>query len=258
MSIGEVTRITSANMVVEFQPALHPLYRAGSYAGYDEEQNHVVVLALNGAASGTFRLVVNGYRTAPITASATLAATAVQSALEALPNVGTGDLTVTGSAGGAFTITAAAALENEFLIIDVVDKTGAASAVSISVTSQGSKWYRLDAEMSGLSYSSTIDTVDVTGMSEKARRHSSTVSDATFDLTLYEALREYRFMLVAGVEGYLRVFEDGKEINKRYFAWQTMFSDDATDFKAFDKVEISISGRRQGVDIAPVGSRWAG
>lgn len=256
MAIGEVTRLTSANLHIEFQPARYPRIEAGAYADYDTVQNHVVVLNLNGNTAGTFKLVVNGHKTAAITAGASLASTAVQSALEDLPNVATGDLAVTGSAGGPFTITAAQALLNEFLVIEVADDA-TASGVLLSVTSQGSKWYVLSAEVSSFSFADTQETVDVTGISETDRRHATTVRDATFDLTLYEALQDYRAILQSGVEGYLRVFEDGKATGKRYFAWEVLFTDSSSDFKAFEKIEISVSGRRQGAPIARVGSYWS-
>lgn len=54
-------------------------------------------------AGGTFTLTFNGQTTAPIAYNA--ASTAVQSALVALSNVETGDITVAGSAGGPYTIT---------------------------------------------------------------------------------------------------------------------------------------------------------
>ncbi len=52
---------------------------------------------------GPFRLTFNGSQTATIAYNA--AASAVQSALEALPNISPGDVTVTGGAGGPYTIT---------------------------------------------------------------------------------------------------------------------------------------------------------
>lgn len=253
--IGDITRITSVNLVIEFQPALYPHMRATSYAAYDTPQNHVTVLSLNGATTGTFKLRVNGHLTAAITASGTLAAEAVQTALEALPNVGADNLLVTGSAGGDFTITAADDLLNEFLVIEIVDDT-TAPGVTQKITSQGSKWYRLDSEASSFSYTATQETTDVTGISDKARRHSSTVTDATFEISLYEALQNYRAILTEGVEGYVRVFEDGKADGKRYFAWQVLLTEVGSNFQAQEKIEISASGRRQGEAIARVGSIW--
>jgi hypothetical protein len=256
MSIGDVTRITSANLHVEFKPALYPNIRAGTYAGYSADTNHVAVVDINGSTTGTFKLVVNGYKTAALTASGTLAATDVQTALEALENVGAGGITVTGDAGGPFTLTAAADLLNAFLVIEVADDA-TDEGVTVEVTSQGSSWYTLSSEASSFSHSGTQETTDVTGISEKSRRHASTVSDANFELSIYEALQAYRHFLIEGVQGYLRVFEDGKAAGRRYFAWEVMLTDVSENFEAFEKVEIEISGRRQGDAIARIGSIWS-
>lgn len=258
--VGQVTRLTSANIYIEWQPALYPRHRTGNgvYPAYDVVSNHVTVLSLGGATAGTFRLAVNGYVTATITASGSLASTVIQAALEALPNVGSGGLVVSGSAGGPFTITAASALLNEFLVIEIKDDQTAGKTISQVITTQGSKWYRLDGETAEFSYSATQEATDVSALSDTARRESSTVSDATFDMTIYEAKRDYRAFIMEGVEGYLRVFEDGKSLGNRYFAWEVLIKESSSDFQQFEKIEISVSGRRQGPPIARVGSRWSG
>lgn len=66
--------------------------------------SEVQTVTISGSpAGGTFTLTFNGQTTAPIAYNA--ASTAVQSALVALSNVETGDITVAGSAGGPYTIT---------------------------------------------------------------------------------------------------------------------------------------------------------
>lgn len=255
-NIGEVTRITTKNMVIEFMPALFPGHRAPAYAAYDVPADHVTVLSLGGATSGTFKLAVNGRPTAAITCSASLASSVIQTALTDLMGVGT--FTVTGDAGGPYTITAAGSLADTFIVIEIVAVTGLATAVTQAITTQGSGWIELQAEASSFSYSGTIESVDVTGLGESERTHVSTVSDATFEVSLYEALQSYRHALREGVEGYIRVFEDGKEAGKRYFAWQVLVLDANSDFPMHEKVEIQMSGRRQGRDIARVGSYWPG
>lgn len=58
------------------------------------------------SGTGTFRLNFRGQETADITAGGSLAAAAVETALRALPFIGSStQLTVTGSAGGPFTVT---------------------------------------------------------------------------------------------------------------------------------------------------------
>lgn len=262
--IGQVTKITSRDLVVEFQPVLDPNVNVASpataYAAYGEDMNHVTVLDLNGSTTGSVVLVVNGHRTDPIDVAdleGVGGAAVLELALEALPNVGTGGLVVTGDDEGPFTITAAAALENSWVVIEIVDDTSDNGLTQL-VTTQGSTFYRLEADISSFSYTSTIETTDVTGIADRERRHASTVSDATWEATFYEALREYRNILSEGVEGYLRVFENGKVIGRRYFAWEVMLTEASSGMEAFEKIEIDVSGRRQGAPIARVGSIWNG
>lgn len=70
--------------------------------------NEVQTVTLNNATGGTFTLTFSGQTTAAIPYNATAAA--VQSALEALSNIGVGDVVVAGSAGGPYTITFQGAL----------------------------------------------------------------------------------------------------------------------------------------------------
>lgn len=258
MAIGEVTRITSKELVIEFQPAAYPRHEALQYAGYGEELNHETELYLNGSTTGSFRLAVNGHRTAAINAAAITSQT-IQTALDALP-YGANALTVAAAtAGGDHKISATAdgVLENEFLVIEIVEDTTDKGVTQI-IQKQGSKFYQLQAEVSSFSYSATQESVDVTGISETSRRHTTTVGDATFEITLYEALKDYRAILYPGVEGYLRVFEAGKQLGRRYFAWEVLLTEGGSSFEQFEKVEIDISGRRQGAEIARIGSIWSG
>ncbi len=73
----------------------------GPYAGEPTEVQTATITG--GPTGGTFTLTYNSETTAAIAYNATAAA--VQSALYALPNVNAGDLTVTGNAGGPYTIT---------------------------------------------------------------------------------------------------------------------------------------------------------
>lgn len=73
----------------------------GPYAGQASEVQTATVTGV--PTGGTFTLTLNGETTAGIAYNA--AASAVQSALEALPSLSAGDVTVTGSAGGPYTIT---------------------------------------------------------------------------------------------------------------------------------------------------------
>ncbi len=254
--IGIITRLTSRNLIIEFKPVLHPDFRAAAYSLYTATLNHVTVVNLNGNIAGTFKLAINGKRTAAITASASLASAAIQTIVDAVspaPNT----YVVSGAAGGPYTITNALTALNQFTIIEIVQDL-TATGVTQAITSQGSDWIDVSGPLSSFSYNGTSENVDVTGISEKKRRHSTTVSDATFDLSIYENVSTFRQAFYEGVEGYMRVFEDGKTVGKRYFAWEVMLTAVKPSFKAFDKVEISVTGRRQGEELARVGSYWDG
>lgn len=91
-------------------------YETGAYAGlwgpYAGEASEVQTATVTGSPTGgSFTLTYAGETTAAIAYNATAAA--VQSALTALPNVNAGDVTVTGSAGGPYTITFGGILAGE-------------------------------------------------------------------------------------------------------------------------------------------------
>jgi hypothetical protein len=72
--------------------------------GTNEQQ----LVTISNATSGTFTLTYSGQTTGAIAYNA--AASAVQTAIQALSNVGAGNATVTGSAGGPYTVTFAGTL----------------------------------------------------------------------------------------------------------------------------------------------------
>lgn len=90
------------------------------------------------ATGGTFTLTYSGQTTTAIAEAA--AASAVQSALEALSNIAVGDVTVTGSAGGPFTVTFAGALAGQnvaALTANAASLTGGAGTVVIATPTGG-------------------------------------------------------------------------------------------------------------------------
>lgn len=255
-SIGVVTRLTSRNLKIEFKPVLHPDFRSGAYASYETPMNHVTVISTNGATSGTFKLSVNGHRTGAITVSASLPTVAgLQTILDAVTPAGS--LVVSGTPGSVYTLTAALTYLNQFQIIEIVeDATVGGTGVTQAITTQGSDFIDISSPLNSFSYSDSQESVDVTGISEQHRRHASTVDDATWEMSIYEALQSYRMALSPGIEGFIRVFEDGKLTGHRYFVWEVMLTDIKPSFKAFDKVELAVSGRRQGASIVRVGSYY--
>lgn len=100
----------------------------------------VQVVTVNGSPTGgTFTLTLSGQTTAAIAFDA--AAATVQTALRALSNVGSTGVTVTGSAGGPFTATFAAALGELDTLTATSSLTGGTTpSVTMTTSSQGSEY----------------------------------------------------------------------------------------------------------------------
>lgn len=114
-----------------------------SAANVDEVQTVTITGSPSG---GTFTLTYSGQTTAAIAYNA--AASAVQSALVALSNIGVGDVTVTGSAGGPYTVTFGGVLADQnvaALTASGASLTGGSSpSVSISTPTAGVKGHYPD------------------------------------------------------------------------------------------------------------------
>lgn len=101
--------------------------------------NEVQTLTIS-ATGGTFTLTFNGEQTAAIAWNA--ASSAVQSALVNLPSVQSGDVTVTGSAGGPYTITFGGNLGGQnvsTITTGAGSLTGGSGTATIVVTTPGSE-----------------------------------------------------------------------------------------------------------------------
>lgn len=113
---------------------------SGLYGPYAAATNEVQTVTITGSPTGgTFTLTWNSQTTAAIAYNATAAT--VRTALEALSNIAPGDVTVTGSAGGPYTVTFGGA----YLGDDVAQMTasgagltgGSSPAVSVATTTAG-------------------------------------------------------------------------------------------------------------------------
>lgn len=138
------------------------VFRAAGIKGANEVQR---VTLLNNPTGGTFTLTFSGQTTAAIAYNA--ATSAVVSALEALSNIGVGDVGVTGNAGGPYTITFQAALANAEqpqLTGSGANLTGGGAGdahdVLVETLIQGHAAAAADADGRYLVYEGTILTVD--------------------------------------------------------------------------------------------------
>jgi hypothetical protein len=142
--------------------------------GGPDGTNEVQSVTLTGTpAGGTFTLTFDGLTTAPIAFNATAAA--VQAALLALASLATGDVVVTGSAGGPYTLS----FGGDFSEEDVATLTGSAAgltggttpAVVIATPTPGVVGaLEIVSALDAWAYSAKRDRVDVTCFGDKNKR----------------------------------------------------------------------------------------
>lgn len=255
MPSNTIRRKTSKDVAITFQPVIHPrsVYTAACvYPVLGTAQDHIVNVTVPASiTAGSYYVRVNGYRSAAILFSSNAAA--VETLVEAITGVGAGNLTVSGTLPD-LVFTATGDLQDKFLHIEIEGGELTGGTVTLEVAQAGSEVILISSETSSFSYVTTSDTVDMTAINEEARIEMTTVSDGTFSLSVYEALQEWRHMIIDGMEGYLTVYETGIGTGKRYFVWDALFTETSVSLEQFEKIEIEISGRRNGLDIIPVGS----
>lgn len=103
----------------------------GPYSVTDEVQT----ITEGGSGLTSYTLTYSGQTTASISPTATAAE--VQAALEALSNIAPGDVTVTGSAGGPYTVTFGGTLADTNVAQMTSTPTGGTGTVTIATTTAG-------------------------------------------------------------------------------------------------------------------------
>jgi hypothetical protein len=103
----------------------------GPYSVTDEVQS----VTEGGSGLTSFTLTYSGQTTASIAAAATAAQ--VQAALEALSNIGAGNVSVTGSAGGPYTVTFQGALADTNVAQMTATPTGGTGTVTVATVTGG-------------------------------------------------------------------------------------------------------------------------
>jgi hypothetical protein len=106
----------------------------GLYGPYTVS-NEVQTLTEGGSGLTSFTVTWNGQTTSSLAAAATAAQ--VQSALEALSNVGAGNVAVTGSAGGPYTVTFQGALAGTDVAAMTTTPTGGTGTVTVATPTAG-------------------------------------------------------------------------------------------------------------------------
>lgn len=210
--------------------------------------------------AGDFKLRANGVETAAITFSATPATliASINSALD-LITPAAADLVASGTAVTDITITAAA---SEWWTIEVSNDglTGNTSAdpnVVSEVTTQGSKLYTLSAQVSKFDYEVTVDTVEVTAISEFEKTELPVKESMSFDLSLYRASEDWNYAVRPGSRGIMYVYEQGKLAGQKWMAFWALFDKVSVSFPDHEVVEADMSGVRQGAMVVPFDSIYA-
>lgn len=103
----------------------------GPYSVTDEVQT----VTEGGSGLTSFTLTYSGQTTASIAAAATAAQ--VQAALEALSNIGAGNVTVSGSAGGPYTVNFVGSLSDTNVAQMTATPTGGTGTVTVATTTAG-------------------------------------------------------------------------------------------------------------------------
>lgn len=167
--------------------------------GVDEVQT----VTLTDATGGTFTLTYSGQTTSAIAYDA--AAATVQTALEALSNIESGDVAVTGSAGGPYTATFGGNLGNQdvaAMTASGASLTGEGAAIAVAETTKGARWFELPEITADVSIKFAEDAEDITPVYELWRT-SDVVTKRGVDTIGFEfnrrSIKALKQMLEAGV-----------------------------------------------------------
>lgn len=241
-------RYTSKDIVIQYLPC-------------GEANAHIQHLYFHADVDGgTFKLRVNGIETAAITFSGTPATdvAAINSALDAILTAG--DIVATGTDQADFTLTASANGWYTILISDdsLTGNTSTDPNLTTEVTTQGSKLYTLSAQVSDFNYEVTVDTTEVTAISEYEMTEIPVKESMTFDLSLFDATEDWKPAVQPGYRGIMSVYPKGKVVGNPYFEFWALFSKAGVKYPDHDVVEASMSGVRQGAMVTPFDSVYAG
>lgn len=246
-------RYTSKDLLVQFMPC-------GVV-----EQNHVAHLLFQASLSaGTFKLRINGEETAAITYSDTGATllTSINTAVAALDGIGATEIVATGTNLDVI-LTSDAVLGMKYYVIvisndSLVGNTSADPSVTINTTQQGTTLYTLSTQISAFGFEESVDTVEVTAISEYEATEIPVKSTMTWNASIFDAQEAWKHAVYAGQTGIMWVYPKGKVVNNRYFAFRALIEKAGTEFPDHDVVETTIDGQRQGAMVVPFNSIYKG
>lgn len=135
----------------------------GPYTG--DSTDEVQTLTVGGSGLTSFTLTYSGQTTAAIPANATAAQ--VQAALEALSNIGVGDVAVTGNAGGPWTVAFKGTLANTDVAQLTTTPTGGTGTVTAATTTAGGADASADGRQTLAGFLYTDQSVKGLGVGER-------------------------------------------------------------------------------------------
>lgn len=243
---GNVTRRTSEDTYVEYEPC-------GVLAS-----PHVahLVIAPDGTPSGTFKLWLNGVITGAITYNATPATlvTNIQTALDAAQNP---DAFTVSNSGDIMILTADAVGYWKIKIIWEDTMTNVVDFYVDTIT-QGTQLFPLTGEVSKFNYQGSNNLIDVTALNEKDVWEITGNRSMTWELTVFEADQTWAHILFEDAQGVFTVYKTGKLPGSKYFSFRGLVDSYGEQFTQGEKLEITVSGVRQGKMLIPFESIYTG
>lgn len=236
-------RFTSKDILIQWLPC--------SDIGDAVEAAHIQHLYFHDdVTGGTFKLRVNGELTAAITYSATEATliTSVNAALDALSILGAGDLVLSGASTADMTLTGSDPYYYE-IYIEEDALTGNLTSdpnVQTRVTTQGCSLVTLSTEISEFSFEGSVETVDVTAISEFERLEIPVAEAVSFDMSIFKTNSVWELSVRQGVSGFLYIYPKGKIVGNEIFAFRALIDKVSESYPDHDIVEKQVTGVRQG------------
>ena len=234
-------------------------------------QATVATLNITGTPAGTVKLTVDGFESADITLSATTMASALQTALNAITGVPSSEFTVAGTLSAGFTITGASPIRwtigfvlgtsTNTIAIDYTTRGIGTEQLEVTdaqiiIRQQGSRFLRLTADIMSMKFGTKVKTTETAGLAQIEDYPEVVGSSGTFSLSMYGTVAgEWLIpMSTEGLSGTIYWYPTGRVIGETYAAMRVVLDGFDEDLPFHEKVEVDISGVRQGAMIAPKGT----
>ena len=229
-------------------------------------------LFLTGVTSGNYKLTVEVNNVAQESANIAFnaGANAVANAMNAISGVPSGTFSATGNATNGYKITTSTPRHwvigieqpSNGVVSGFYNQQGAEpSAVDpnearVVIEQQGSSSINLSADVMSMKFGTKVKTTETAGLSELEDNPVAVGTSGTFSLSMYgTVVGDWIIPLsTEGLEGTVYWFPRGYVVGRTYSAMNVILDGFDEDLPFHEKVEISISGTRQGKMVAPKGT----